>query len=77
MPWLRWAEYADLVDVWAQALVEEFAETGIVIDPTNDAANLAALLQPVEARIDSWATTQVQEVSRRKSPASSCPSNAV
>jgi hypothetical protein len=44
-------------------LIEEFAETGIVIDAANDAANLSTLLKPVEFRIDSRAASEVQEVS--------------
>jgi len=45
------------------ALIEELAETGVVVDAANDAANLSALLQPVKPRIDSRAASKVQEVS--------------
>jgi hypothetical protein len=53
----------NLVDVRAKALIEEFAKARIVIDTANDAANLSTLFKPVEARIDSGATTEVKKVS--------------
>jgi hypothetical protein len=49
----------NLVNVRAEALIEEFAEAGIVVDAANDAANLPALFQPVEARIDSRPASEV------------------
>ena len=53
----------NLIDVRAQALIEELAETWVVIDAANDAANLSALFQPVESRVNSRTASEVKEVS--------------
>jgi hypothetical protein len=43
-------------------LIEEFAETWIVVDATNNPTNLAQLLQPVKCGIDRGATSEIQEI---------------
>jgi hypothetical protein len=58
----------NLVNIGTQVLIEEFAETRIVVDAVNDPANLTALLHPVERGIDSGAASEVQKVAWRECP---------
>lgn len=51
----------------AQLLIEELADVWVVIDASDDPANLAPLLRPVERRIDAEATSEVRKVARRDS----------
>jgi hypothetical protein len=67
----------NLVNIRAHVLIEDFAETRIIVDAANDPANLAALLQPVERGIDSGAASEVQKVAWRKCPPSPGPSNSI
>jgi site-specific recombinase XerD len=61
-----------------RAMVMTLYSTGIrCSDAANDPANLATLFQPVKRGIDGRAASEVQEVTWRERPPSTCPTDSI
>jgi hypothetical protein len=67
----------NLVNIRAKVLIEELAEARVIVNATNDPANLTPSFQPVKCGIDSRTASEVQEVAWRERPSSTCPTDSI